>query len=734
MQTGKNALSDLYTIEALGVTAANANTGWFDGQTRYRARKARIIIQWLVAHASNTFSIQASNSADGSNPVTLLKPTVVEAGTHQLDIVEIPVSTYRYFKINNAVGSAASCVVAVQRYNHRERPPKTDLVEVSEGNVYHLTGDTALPYLPGEEEMRELLDFLASTHTVEQALMLYGDDTDWNDSTHLKDWSGDARHALVKASPCPIFTASGGLVSSVGTPLTAQGAFTFMCRCRFDAIDTTLEILSTGTTNDLLRVDSSGNLLFIEARSSGFVQASSAVVINTNYHLAFTYDGSTSNDSPAACSTVKLYKDGALIRTGSSNGTNWTNPYNNDAGVTMGTFTSWRLGARGDGTLPFKGKIWDARMYASVLSDANILACANGTPVAGAVRYWPLQERNGTIAYDAVGNGNLTYTGTFTWGTQDSLHHNVRRGCTIYLKDDTTNTYAFVPNKEDGTQLSHTVPGSAPFGSNSNLVRWLGPSRRGEGIATQIDFTNAGANSGLGLESGHVYGTARTSPRAIQFTESAIVTAARAGSAKIAVYYGTSLTAGGGGAWATDISAWLNDRNAFLTSVNNALSGQQSSWGVANLATEVIAENPDFVFLESFAMNDADNQLPVISVAQHRTNVESMIDTILADNANAIIYLLTMNPTTGVHANGNARHPNLPAYYQEDRDIVADYDTPNVVLLDINSYWIQLSQAVLDAAITDGVHPTSAASTAHIVPFLKGELTGEERFAYLFSP
>lgn len=635
------------------------------------------------------------------------------AGSIEVSLADA-VSAGELLGVANSAGQFGTATAGDCQYRAMRAGPANGFVEAA---ICRSVGA-----LPGEQEARAALG-LAATKAIRQASCLYQNSSDKTDNDNAKDWSGNSRTPLLKSSPCPILTAATGIDSAVGGPMSAQGALTLAGWVFFDTINAAEEIWSTNTTQEL-RIDSSGNLLFTEPRSGGFVQNTGGVLVTGQwYHIGFTYDGSTASGSTPA--TVVLYINGV------ARGTTWTTPYNNALAATLQTYTGWSFGSRTDNTLPLKGKMMNWRCYQSVLSGAQMAALAAHNPPAGAVSNWRMTERGGTYAYDCIGTNHLTYTGTVTWGTQDLLHDAFDYGATVFLNGATTNTYAIVPHKEDLSAISYAS--FLPFAS-SNLVGDFAPGLF-EGNVTKIDFSNGGAYGGLGLETNYGFGDTRTTPRWRKNTEHTLVKFARAATAKKIVFYGTSLTLGTGGAWAADITAWLNDRNNVITAVNAASSGQQSSWGIANLDTLVVTENPDFIFLETFAMNDADNQLTPVSVAQHITNVTNMITDIQAGLPDAKIYLMTMNPTTAATANGNARHPNLADYYAADRVIATGYPSSVLELLDFHAMWTALPQATQDAAITDGVHPTSGACDTYITPYLKSFLVGSsERYYYLFEP
>lgn len=84
------------------------------------------------------------------------------------------------------------------------------------------------------------------------------------------------------------------------------------------------------------------------------------------------------------------------------------------------------------------------------------------------------------------------------------------------------------------------------------------------------------------------------------------------GKAQTIVVFGTSLTQSG--AWSGQMKTGLDAVFPGKTTLLNTTgSGRNSKWGIANVATEVIAKNPDTVFIE-FAVNDAVIRLSLIHI------------------------------------------------------------------------------------------------------------------------
>lgn len=207
----------------------------------------------------------------------------------------------------------------------------------------------------------------------------------------------------------------------------------------------------------------------------------------------------------------------------------------------------------------------------------------------------------------------------------------------------------------------------------------------------------------------------------------------RNGTPQTVVTYGTSLTAQAtAGRWVTDLRNWLNaDFPGLATVINSGMSGMASNTGVLNLSSKVLNYHPDAVIIE-FSMNDAfinfgvppntntTDATPPITLARAKSNLESMIADIRAQNPFAEVILMTMNPAYG---SGGASRPDLASYYQVYRDVAA---AQGLLLVDNYANWKAIYDgnfALFQTYVPDGVHPTAAASSAIIFPELKERLT-----------
>lgn len=218
---------------------------------------------------------------------------------------------------------------------------------------------------------------------------------------------------------------------------------------------------------------------------------------------------------------------------------------------------------------------------------------------------------------------------------------------------------------------------------------------------------------------------------------SQLITNLNAGLNQTLVVYGTSLTQYGRWADMADghsgLIDWLKGLyGSQITMFNSGMAGKASATGLANLNTMVLAHNPDTVIIE-FAINDpytiytstdADYN---ISVAQSKTNLNAMIDTILTARPGTEIILQTMNPAIDIsHYLSGTQRPNLDAYYQVYRDVAAER---GLKLIDHNVNWTYLQSnhpSILQTDLPDGLHPIAPASLSVTLPAVKKALLGSE--------
>jgi len=184
------------------------------------------------------------------------------------------------------------------------------------------------------------------------------------------------------------------------------------------------------------------------------------------------------------------------------------------------------------------------------------------------------------------------------------------------------------------------------------------------------------------------------------------------GKPQTVVTYGTSLTAGG--TWVSQMKEALNRHYAGkVTVINSGKGAMWSKWGVDNLDKRVIEKKPDTVLIE-FAINDA--YLPYkTSVKQARSNLEKMIERVLATNADCEIILMVMNPPVGVHLE---RRPEIAEYYQMYREVARER---KLQLIDHYPQWEKVlneTPELFKKYVPDGIHPGAEGCKVVITPVI----------------
>ncbi|MHB9004609.1 MAG: SGNH/GDSL hydrolase family protein [Coriobacteriia bacterium] len=128
------------------------------------------------------------------------------------------------------------------------------------------------------------------------------------------------------------------------------------------------------------------------------------------------------------------------------------------------------------------------------------------------------------------------------------------------------------------------------------------------------------------------------------------------------VYYGDSITKGGNVSgfinippfmptWADLVTYNLETHyHVPINSVNLAVGGTTSEWGVENVVSQVVPQKPDLTII-AFGMNDGTLK---VSPEQFRRNIQAMIDSIRKDNADAEFILVSpmlANPVSSFSQN-----------------------------------------------------------------------------------
>ncbi len=181
------------------------------------------------------------------------------------------------------------------------------------------------------------------------------------------------------------------------------------------------------------------------------------------------------------------------------------------------------------------------------------------------------------------------------------------------------------------------------------------------------------------------------------------------------VLFGTSLTAEG--AWVAQMQSVVDSAYPGLaTWINSGGLGKASDWGVTNLQTKVIDQNPDVVFIE-FSVNDAAVVLNV-SRAQALANLATIVNGIRAARPNCQIILQVMNPVDRRDTDTYSPRPNLAQYQQDYRNFAAsnglqciDHMPAFQALLDEGSDSYRLY-------VPDGLHPSTEGFARYLTPVL----------------
>jgi lysophospholipase L1-like esterase len=193
----------------------------------------------------------------------------------------------------------------------------------------------------------------------------------------------------------------------------------------------------------------------------------------------------------------------------------------------------------------------------------------------------------------------------------------------------------------------------------------------------------------------------------------------KAGRRQTIVLYGTSLTHGG--AWASALAGWFDGKFPGLaTVINSGGPGENSDWGLANVATKVATHQPDLVILE-FSYNDAHEKFTTMTPARALENLDRIIAAIRAAQPAADIVLQVMNePWDAANAaRSRSSRPLFADYNENYRRYAAEHRLP---LLDHSIAWRRVSETdrqQFEQWIPDGTHPTIEGSLAVTWPGLR---------------
>ncbi len=227
----------------------------------------------------------------------------------------------------------------------------------------------------------------------------------------------------------------------------------------------------------------------------------------------------------------------------------------------------------------------------------------------------------------------------------------------------------------------------------------------------------------LELKDGKIICDRDNQPAPVRFIENLA-----AGKSQTIVTMGTSLTKGGN--WVPQMKDLLEQKYPNLAKVVNL--GRDASSTAApkgrcglDMVKAVVAAKPDAVFIE-YGMNDCYLRYQ-ITPEQSATNLNTIIDTILAASPQTEVILQTMNSCKDypeknppwLHA---SNRPKLADYYQIHRDIARKR---NLRLIDHYPAWLAVMNndpARFDKLVPDRIHPNAEGAREIIMPTLIKEL------------
>lgn len=590
-------------------------------------------------------------------------------------------------------------------------------------------------YVDGEAQARAELGL--PTRDLLQACMCTGTDMDLNAGNKLTDFSDYGNHqGDLNGSPCMLFDGTGDWITFSVSPVVTgvTNTFTFACWLYRNGGSGFRMIFSSAETLEF-RLTASHQLEFVvpHAGDDTVTVTGTTAISNTTWtHVACTWGP----DSDTTKSLAKVYINGVL------DGTSTTQADGEKFRV-LDWASSWRIGSRTDNSFPITGRICGASIWRDTLAASDLLLEKAYVPcVYTKYGNWPMSEGSGSIVYDTNGatsanNGTIVNA---AWSTQDHFHYGFRYGASTYAVTASPGTFVQVPNREARTEITHSAPsGTIKVGS------FTAGNRMFPGLQTTIDFTDGtvgGWTTGLSLETVYTAMKTRATPLWIHNDTSELITSTFSAGTTLVVAYGTSLTAGTGGAWFSDLMAWLGYMNGSdtLTTANTAISGSFTDHAsypslslLRNLPLKVLnyhsadrATNPlDALFLEC-SMNDAHTDYG-ISTTTHRSNVERILEAVWGAHPLCRIFFWTTNPVWDAGNSSDGKRPNLADYYAVDRLIAASYANSPLTFVDTEPLWeaeLAEDEQYYEENMSDGVHPDETGSDAIIVPAFKAAVLG----------
>ncbi len=182
----------------------------------------------------------------------------------------------------------------------------------------------------------------------------------------------------------------------------------------------------------------------------------------------------------------------------------------------------------------------------------------------------------------------------------------------------------------------------------------------------------------------------------------------------VIVALGTSLTETGG--WLEPVGRLIAERSGeTVTVLNFGKSGANSSWGVGQVG-RIVAARPTVLLIE-FSVNDA-SWFRGVSMSQSRKNVKEIVARTRDGDPRTQIYLMTMNPVSGLRS---WIRPRLKTYHDLYGELSQELEVGHI---DNRPNWNSLTDPELAEAIPDGLHPTQEMAAQLIVPTVACAIAG----------
>ncbi len=349
-----------------------------------------INLDWASSAGATRYYVARSTNAGAE---TVIAET---SATNYLDTGLVAGTTYYYlvFATNSLGQSAASVEIAA-----------TPLVPAVGSYQAALLANRPLAYWP-----------LAETNGQTAYDLVGGDNGTYLSGFELAQ-AGLTKGGFGAPSYAALFDGSSGYVDIPEGPLNLTNAMTAVVWVKIPSTPTHFSgILGHGDSSWRVSIDSSGHPGGND--DNGNDATSSTSIVGTNWHMvAYTYSGVS-----AASGNSLLYVDGVLKATST-------------ATVSTGDGLDVWIGGSpdyGNGRM-LAGYVSEVSVFTNTLSASQLLALyavgtnsphvvpATGTyattlTAAHPLAYWPLNETNGSVAYDLIGGHDGLYVGGVTLG------------------------------------------------------------------------------------------------------------------------------------------------------------------------------------------------------------------------------------------------------------------------------------------------------------------------------